>query len=88
MYRHIYDWNIVNCDVKQQIQLNSTHIKIGKRLLAGSKLEEDQSRDWKVAGSNPAFGEPWADARKKPLLSMARIPGSTETGLCPVTMYS
>ena len=24
MCRHIYDWNIVNCDVKQQIQLNST----------------------------------------------------------------
>ena len=23
MCRHIYDWNIVNCDVKQQIQLNS-----------------------------------------------------------------
>ena len=22
--RHIYDWNIVNCDVKQTIQLNST----------------------------------------------------------------
>ena len=21
MYRHIYDWNIVNCDVKQPIQL-------------------------------------------------------------------
>ena len=26
MCRHIYDWNIVNCDVKQQIQLNSTLI--------------------------------------------------------------
>ena len=26
MCRHIYDWNIVNCDVKQPIQLNSTHI--------------------------------------------------------------
>ena len=24
MCRHIYDWNIVNCDVKQQTQLNST----------------------------------------------------------------
>ena len=24
MCRHIYDWNIVNCDVKQTIQLNST----------------------------------------------------------------
>ena len=24
MCRHIYDWNIVNCDVKQRIQLNST----------------------------------------------------------------
>ena len=24
MCRHIYDWNIVNCDVKQPIQLNST----------------------------------------------------------------
>ena len=24
MCRHIYDWNIVNCDVKQSIQLNST----------------------------------------------------------------
>ena len=24
MCRHIYDWNIVNCDVKQTIQLNSS----------------------------------------------------------------
>ena len=24
--RHIYDWNIVNCDVKQPIQLNSTAV--------------------------------------------------------------
>ena len=24
MCRHMYDWNIVNCDVKQTIQLNST----------------------------------------------------------------
>ena len=23
MCRHIYDWNIVNCDVKQPIQLNN-----------------------------------------------------------------
>ena len=23
MFRHMYDWNIVNCDVKQPIQLNS-----------------------------------------------------------------
>ena len=27
MCRHIYDWNIVNCDVKQQIQLNPTQLK-------------------------------------------------------------
>ena len=27
MCRHIYDWNIVNCDVKQQIQLNSIQLK-------------------------------------------------------------
>ena len=26
MCRHIYDWNIVNCDVKQPIQLNYTSI--------------------------------------------------------------
>ena len=26
MCRHIYDWNIVNCDVKQPIQLNSTQV--------------------------------------------------------------
>ena len=26
MCRHIYDWNIVNCDVKQPIQLNSTQL--------------------------------------------------------------
>ena len=26
MCRHIYDWNIVNCDVKQQIQLNSIRL--------------------------------------------------------------
>ena len=25
MCRHIYDWNIVNCDVKQPIQLNSIY---------------------------------------------------------------
>ena len=30
MCRHIYDWNIVNCDVKQPIQLNST-ITLGIR---------------------------------------------------------
>ena len=24
MCRHMYDWNIVSCDVKQPIQLNST----------------------------------------------------------------
>ena len=24
MCRRMYDWNIVNCDVKQSIQLNST----------------------------------------------------------------
>ena len=23
--RHIYDWNIVNCDVKQPIQLNDSY---------------------------------------------------------------
>ena len=27
MCRHIYDWNIVNCDVKQPFQLNSTPCK-------------------------------------------------------------
>ena len=26
MCRHIYDWNIVNCDVKQPIQLNEMTI--------------------------------------------------------------
>ena len=26
MCRHMYDWNIVNCDVKQLIQLNSKDI--------------------------------------------------------------
>ena len=26
MCRHIYDWNIVNCDVKQPIQLNSSDV--------------------------------------------------------------
>ena len=26
MCRHMYDWNIVNCDVKQTIQLNSTQV--------------------------------------------------------------
>ena len=59
-----------------------------KSLLGGSKLEEDQSRDREVAGSNPALGEPWAGARKNPLLSMAWVPGSRKTGLCPHTMYS
>ena len=28
MCRHIYDWNIVNCDVKQPIQLNSNSRKL------------------------------------------------------------
>ena len=27
MCRHIYDWNIVNCDVKQTTQLNSTLLR-------------------------------------------------------------
>ena len=30
MCRHIYDWNIVNCDVKQTIQLNSTKLLLYK----------------------------------------------------------
>ena len=32
MCRHIYDWNIVNCDVKQPIQLNSTQRKHNLKL--------------------------------------------------------
>ena len=31
MCRHIYDWNIVNCDVKQPIQLNSTQENMSSR---------------------------------------------------------
>ena len=37
MCRHIYDWNIVNCDVKQTIQLNSTVESIRKETYICSK---------------------------------------------------
>ena len=36
MCRYIYDWNTVNCDVKQPIQLNST--QYGDRAVKGSRL--------------------------------------------------
>ena len=37
MCRHIYDWNIVNYDVKQPIQLNSTKITIYESVQATKK---------------------------------------------------
>ena len=34
MCRHMYDWNIVNCDVKQPIHLNSPYPSFEKKYLA------------------------------------------------------
>ena len=50
MCRHIYDWNIVNCDVKQQIQLNSTNLTREKEAVIDSRAVYLQLHVQRISG--------------------------------------
>ena len=54
MCRHIYDWNIVNCDVKQQIHLTSPHLTSTKR----NSTKLDRKHDLNILKQVCVF---WAD---------------------------
>ena len=46
MYRHIYDWKIIECDVKQQIHLTSLHMLLNI-VLSIRRLHFDALSIWK-----------------------------------------
>ena len=50
MCRHIYDWNIVNCDVKLTIQLNSTQLLV--KVMYAFQFRERKRRQLSLCGSH------------------------------------
>ena len=81
MCRHIYDWNIVNCDVKQPIQLNSTLTRSDRTFILHMCIHYDKTHSHGTIISAP---EPKAQVHYcDHALSVVRRPSVRRPSVCP-----